>query len=346
MRKMLAVAATLCAVALVGACGGQAATSGGAGPTASNLTPIPLRLPVTAPTPATLPVYVAVEKGFLAEQGFEPSYLTVSSGAAMLPALTAGQADVVSSSLSTLVKLRQSQSVTAVAGLTTGLNYFVLVRKGASIPTTGTFEEKMRSLNGKVIGAQGGADGTVVPFLKAMASAGGGDPATLNIPNLAFGGPQIAALQSGQVDAVLADDSTLATATQLGLGTSVFSLLNDPPAQYKGLLTSVFVATGDTLNKYPDFAERFHAAMDKTYAWIKDPANADDLRSVATKAQGLPDSPDLSDRLKVLGTQLTIDGSRSVLDKSMSFLFDSGQVPAQPRVTTDEFFGPVMIASG
>ncbi|ODU07631.1 MAG: hypothetical protein ABS81_00565 [Pseudonocardia sp. SCN 72-86] len=285
-----------------------------------------------------------MEKGFFAEQGFNPSYITVSSGAAMVPALNAGQVDILSSSMSVVVGMRQGgQDVQAITGYTTGLNYFIYVRKGVDVPANGSFEDKMKALNGLKIGAQGGADGVVVPFMKAMIKAGGGDPAAINIPNLAYGGTQIAALQKGEVDAVLADDSTVATGDQLGLGTSVFSLLNDPPAQYKGLLTSSIVTSQTTLTKYPDFAERLHTAMGKVYAWMKDPANAEELRKIAVSAQGLPDSPDLPQRLATLASQMTLDADRTKLQKSMDFLYSSGQVKPQPAITVDQFFNKVMI---
>ena len=341
MRKLLAAAVAICAAATLTACAGQGAS--GAANT-SGLPSLALRIPVTGPTAATLPLYVAKEKGFYAEQGLDASFVTVASGAAMMPAVTSGQVDVASSALPTILGIRQGgEDLQVITGWTAGYNYSVFVRKGANIPPAASFEDKMKALSGKTIGAQGGAGGVVVPFLKAMIGLGGGDSSNLNIPNVAYGGPQIAALQSGQVDAVLADDSTVSTANKLGLGSSYFSLLNDPPAQYKDLLISGIAVKASMLAQHPDFAERFLKATDKTAAWIKDPANADDLKRIATKVQGLPDAPDLGTRLTVLAGTLQPRVGRAELEKSLAFLYDSKQVKPEPRVALDQFFNPVMI---
>jgi ABC-type nitrate/sulfonate/bicarbonate transport system substrate-binding protein len=181
--------------------------------------------------------------------------------------------------------------------------------------------------------------------MKAMIAAGGGDPASLDIPNVGYGGAQVAALQSGQVDAVLAHDSTKVAADKIGLGASVFSLLEDAPAQYQGMLSGAFVATGDTLAKHPDFADRFHRATAEAYAWMKDPANSAEMQSIAIKVEGLPDSPELPQRLATLAGQLTTDVDRATLERSMQFLYDTGQIAPEPRVTVDQFFNPVMITA-
>ncbi|ODU07633.1 MAG: hypothetical protein ABS81_00575 [Pseudonocardia sp. SCN 72-86] len=345
MRKTIATIAALCATVLVAACGGQSTPPAGSGDGAKST--IQLRLPVAAPTSATTPIFVGAEKGFFAEEGFQTSYVTVASAAAMVPAITAGQIDVMTASLSTEIGMRQAgQDVQVISGYTIGQNYFVFVRNGVNIPANGTFEEKMKALNGLRIGAQGGAEGTVVPLLKAVMKAGGGDPATLQFANMAFGGPQIAGLQGSQVDVVLADDATVSTGTNLGIGTSVFSLLKDSPPEYTGLLGSGVAALSSTLTKYPDFNERYFRAMDKTFKWMQDPANMDEIVKIATTVQGLPNTPDLPKRLAAFVPTLSAGNDKTTVQRSLDFLFESGQVKPEPEVTVDQFFNPVMVMSG
>jgi NitT/TauT family transport system substrate-binding protein len=343
MKRLMSLAAAVTAAMALAACGGGSGSGAAAG---SGMTPIPLRIATTAPTAALLPWYVGVEKGFFAEQGFDTSYVTVSSGSAMMPALSANQVDVVSSALVTELLIDQGgQDLKVVSGWTRGYNYTVYARNDVNLPAAGTFEQKMAALAGKKIGVQGGSEGVTAPFLKAMISLGGADPATVSLPNVAFGGPQIAALQSGEIDAVLTDDSTMATADQLGLGSRYFSLLNDAPADYKDLLISGAAVRASSLTEHADFASRFQAAMDKTVAWIKDPANADDLRSVAVQELGLSDSPGLPQSLVVLAGTLEPGLDRAQAQKSLDFLYSSGQVKPEPKVTPEEFFDPGMIRS-
>ncbi len=305
---------------------------------------IPFNLATVGPTTALLPQYVAQDKGFFTEQGLEATFITVASGAAMLPALTAGQVDSVSNSLQVEVKLLQSgEKVKAVAGYSVGYDYAVYVRNGVDVPLDGTFEQKMQALNGKTVGAQGGEQGSTVAFFQAMMRAGGGDPTTVTYANVAYGGPQIAALQSGEVDAVIADDSTSSTADQLGLGHVYFDMLTDPPAQYKDLLISAVISTDAFLAANPTFAARYAAGLNEAIEWMKDPANIDDLHRIAVDVQGIPDAPDLNDRLSKLGSLFEVYVPRAQAEASLDFLFTSGQLPPDPKVTVDEFFAPTTL---
>ncbi|ODU07658.1 MAG: hypothetical protein ABS81_00775 [Pseudonocardia sp. SCN 72-86] len=327
------------ATALLAACGGGS----GSATTASGPT-IPLRIATAAPTSALLPWYVAADKGFFKEEGLDTSFVTVASGSAMMPALTANQVDVVSSALATEVGIHQGGApLKVLTGWTVGYNYALYFRNGVNVPASGSFAEKMAALNGKTIGVQGGGEGVTAPFLKAIIAEGGGDPASVNFANVAFGGPQVAALQSAQVDAVLADDSTMATADQLKLGARYFSLLNDSPAELKDMFISGAAVRESFTTQHADLAGRFQNAMVKTVAWIKDPANADELRDIATGSLGLPNTPTLPQQLTVLASTLEPKGDRARLEKSLDFLYSSGQVKPQPRLTVDQLFDPGMI---
>lgn len=340
MRRLVTLVAAAAATALLAACGGGAASDPSGGAT------IPIRIATTSPTPALLPWYVAEEKGFFSGQGLESSFVTVASGSAMMPALTADQVDVVSSALATEIAIAQGGApLKVVSGWTVGYNYTLYFRNGVQVPGSGSFAEKMKALDGKTIGVQGGGEGVVAPYLKTLISEGGGDPASVTYANVAFGGPQVAALQSGQVDAVLADDSTMATADQIGLGSRYFSLLNDSPRELKDMLISGAAVRADFLGRHPEFATRFQTAMERTVAWIKDPANAEELRGIATGSLGLPNSPTLPQQLTVLASTLEPRSDRARLEKSLAFLFSSGQVKPQPRITVEELFDPGMISS-
>jgi ABC-type nitrate/sulfonate/bicarbonate transport system substrate-binding protein len=142
-----------------------------------------LRMPTAGPTTGTLPQYVASEMGFFREEGLEPTFVTVSSGAAMLPAVISGQVDASPSGLVSDVKAIQAgQDIRMVSGWTVGRNYFVLVRKGVDLPVNGTFEEKMRALDGRALGAQGGPGrhrGALASSDDDRRRRGSGEPADL-----------------------------------------------------------------------------------------------------------------------------------------------------------------------
>jgi ABC-type nitrate/sulfonate/bicarbonate transport system substrate-binding protein len=177
-----------------------------------------------------------------------------------------------------------------------------------------------------------------------MMTVAGADPASLRISNVNYGGPQIAALQTGEVDAVLADDATVSTAARIGLGSAYFSLLNDPPAQFRNMVEAGLIVNASTLAAHPDLPGRLVRALERSATWMKDPANIDELHRITTQVVGVPDAPDLRERLTVLVGTIQARMDRAQLERSLNFVYDTKQVAPEPRVTVDQFFDPAMIA--
>jgi ABC-type nitrate/sulfonate/bicarbonate transport system substrate-binding protein len=101
---------------------------------------------------------------------------------------------------------------------------------------------------------------------------------------------------------------------------------------------------GSSLAQHPNFGERLFRAMTKTYAWMKDPTNQQEMVKIATGTQGLPQTADLGSRLKVLAGQMTASNDRALLQRTLDFLYDTRQVKPEPRVTVDQFFDQVMVS--
>lgn len=129
------------------------------------------------PTITMLPWYIADSKGFFKEAGVKPTFVTVPSGSAMVSGLTAGQLEVIPNPLSTVVKLRQGgQDARMIAGQVLGYNYLIYGSDKADLPQSGTFEEKMKALEGLTIGVPGGAEGSMVAFTKGLDAPGRRQP--------------------------------------------------------------------------------------------------------------------------------------------------------------------------
>lgn len=223
-----------------------------------------------------------------------------------------------------------SDAVRLVSGWTVGRNY--------TVPAAGSFEERMRGLNGLRLGAQGGAEGIVVPSLARIRRACGSPTS----PTTAH---RSRPMQKAEVDAVLADDATVSTVARLGVGSTYFSLVTDPPAELRGMIEAGLVVTRETLARHPDLPDRPVRAMDRTASWSRDPADLGELHRITVEVVGVPDAPDLEDRLAVLAPTVTARIERSDLQRSLDVIHDSGQVRAQPRIPVDDFFDPAMIIS-
>ncbi|GAF47616.1 ABC transporter substrate-binding protein [Rhodococcus wratislaviensis] len=341
MKRLVVSVAVACLTTL-----GLAACSGSGEAEESNQAgEISFNFATVGPTVTMLPFYVADEKGFFESEGIEPKYVTVASGAAMLSGFSAGQLDVIPTSLTAAGKLREGGvDAKTVAGFRAGLDFTIYSRKEAGLPIDGTFEEKMKALEGVNLGVQGGAEGSMLPFVKAMMREAGADPATLRIANVNFGGPQVAALRSGEVDAVITDKSTIVTADDLGIGDSYFSLLTDPPAKYQKLMSSGSIANGAFLSRNPEFAQKYVTAIDKTIAWMRDPSNLDEMHRISTQVQGVPESPVLNDVILPMHNYLSAYVDQSLLEDSLSFLYDSQQLDVNAgRLSVNDLFAESMI---
>lgn len=171
----------------------------------------------------------------------------------------------------------------------------------------------------------------------------GANPDTLKFANVAFGGPEIAALRSGEVEAVIADEATVVTADQIGLGSEFFSLLSDPPQEYQHMMTSGSLATDSFVAKNPTFPAKYVAAMSATFEWMADPANVDEMYRIATKVQGIPESPGMKESIATFHERLQAKFDQAELDKALAFLYSSKQVSVDPKVEAADLFDPGMI---
>jgi NitT/TauT family transport system substrate-binding protein len=292
-----------------------------------------------APTPAMLPFFIADELGFYQEEGLEVEFVNLGSGAAFMSALAAGEVDAINSSLGAMAAAKEGGfDLRIVNTHSRGFNFTLVVREGVEVPTEGSFEEKMAALEGMTIGTQGGEQSLVFGFVRALMGLAGASVETVDIANLTFGGPMIAALQTGQVDVVVADEVTESIAKQLGLGFRFFSLLDDPPAEYQGLVISGTATTEEFLAAHPDFATRHANAMERAYDFIRTPGNLGDAERVAVDRVGLAPSDDLQDIIARSGEIWYARAPESLLQASIDFLYLTGQLTQEPRMSVRDLF--------
>lgn len=340
-------ASLLMAVGALGLIGGTTtATASSEAPDAasSELELISLRMANSPPTPAMSPFFVARDMGFFEEQGIEVEFVTLGSAAEYVPALAGGSVDVINSSIGALGKARESGlDIVITNGHNSGFDYALVTPTGSDLDAEASIEERIASLEGKSIGAQGGAQSVVMSFVYALMAEQGLEPDDVDVIDLAFGGPQLAALQTNQVDLVLADRTTVIAAEEAELGANYFDLLSDPAEDFQGLLISGSAVLQEFVDEHSDFPERMEAAMSAAYAFMQDPANLEQVMQVAIDSVGLPESDSMATVFSSFPSLLSSTVPRAQLERTVEFMYRTGTWTAEPQMTVDDFFLPSMI---
>ncbi|WP_213451305.1 ABC transporter substrate-binding protein [Rhizomonospora bruguierae] len=213
----------------------------------------------SAPSPSfALFECVADRAGFWKDEGLAVTVNTIDGGTAAMQSLVSGQSDITDTGTSSLLPaVAAGGELVAFHSLVTGA--FVYPAVLASSPIT-----EMPDLEGKRVGALSLASGGI-PFLKSVMAASGGDPEKLKFIAVGDGAPAVAALQNGQVDALIFGDTNYALMEKLDV--ELRYLIND--VVRKSGFGVAYSARRDWLTANRDAAGRFARAASKAYVFAK-----------------------------------------------------------------------------
>jgi len=343
--------ATLLAAALaLSACATGAGGTGGAATDAQGR--IALSVAASAGSIPGLPPIVAEETGIFDRHGIDANLITtLRGGGPIMSALSSGTADVVAQTVSTAATAKQQgSSVPLISAQSAGVPYILVVGRGrASTPAAAEgpegWQDTIRSLKGATIAASGGGSAFDV-LLKGLYTDAGLAPTDFTNINVAHGGPEVAALQNGQVDAVLADIGTaLALQAQAG-GREVLDMTRLGPEWLTGQAWSGFLTSQAALTKNPTLADKWQAAMADAQAWMRDPANAAELHRIATQVSKIPEDPELDQALSRFSGLLRSSFTEGQVQTTLDYMTRTGQLQAQPPVTPADIVVPNVITAG
>ncbi len=223
--------------------------------------------PVTfvQPSPSAInsfPVFVAIGEGYFAEEGLEVSVEAINGSAAVLQALSAGQAQFGRPGPGPVIAAR-SRGVDAVFiyNVAARSNFGIVVREESDI--TGP-----EGLRGKVIGT-GTADGAEVGFARNVMSGSnmvaGTDFTFLTVGD---GGPATVAFNSGEMDAYSASTADAAILNQRGM-----KVRDITPPEFARFFGNGLATMGDTIRNDRELVEKFGRAFTRGHAFALDDAN-------------------------------------------------------------------------
>jgi len=339
--RRLLIGATAVLLAITTACGGAPPAS----PAGADTLPISV-LVNTGYVPG-LPLIVAKERGLFAQNGLDATLVSdIRGDTAQLSALVSGSVDLEGQSVATAAKTFQTGTrLPLVASYVAGVPYVLVVssRLAGSVPaaTPGPegWQATVRALKGVTIAASGGG-GAFDSYLKALFSDAGLAETDFSNINIALQpGAQLAAFQSGQVDASMADPATAASLEAAG-GRTVLDMARQGPDWLTGQAWSGFMMSQDTIDENPELAKRVQAVIADTKAFFRDPANLPELHRIAVQVSGVPESPALDGVLTGL-TQLMVDDfGDDQMAVTLEFLTRTGQLKPEPTVTARDILSP------
>ena len=229
----------------------------------------------------TAALYAGIEEGFFEDRGIEVTVETGQGGAALLPAVMAGQIDFATSNPVSLLQARGEElDVRVIAHWTSALSEGEQDINGV-VAAAGSGIESAADLAGKTV-AVNTLNGMGGLTIREAVRQDGGDPDAVEFVELPF--PDMpAALSGGNVDAVWVPEPFLSSLQAAGNVVATYSSMESVP----GHPTQLFFTSPQLLASDPELVEDFTAAVEETLGFADE--NPDAVK--AQVAQVLPQLP-------------------------------------------------------
>jgi NitT/TauT family transport system substrate-binding protein len=248
-----------------------------------------------------VPEIVATDHGFFTGESLNVETIVAGQSAAVCQQLLAKAVDIGGCSMNDMIQAVEASGAPLVLVMNetvTALQYGLLAK-----PTIKTWSD----LKGKTIMVGGPKDNTVF-YIRAMARANGLQDSDYDFQFAGASAARLAALKSGAVDASILSDPFDTTAELDG-----FSRVDNLLPKY---LTGETYAGGgpivlrDWAKSHDDEVTRYIRAMQKTIAWINNPANKQELfTTVGSKLNLSQDAFDrVYEKTLINAKQWSLDG--------------------------------------
>ena len=210
------------------------------------------------PNPSAInvyPLFAAIGEGFMADEGLELRVEAVD-GSAVVLTLAAGRAQIGFAGPGPTINAN-ARGLDAVFFY----NFYTKSLFGIQVPEASPYQS-VADLRGKVIGV-GTADGAEVSFTRSiMSDAGMVENVDYTFLPVGDGGPAVAAILRGDVEAYAASAVDTAIMVTRGL-----ALREITPDDYLSLFGNGFLALGSYMDANPHIIEGFGRALARGAAW-------------------------------------------------------------------------------
>ncbi len=244
-----------------------------------------LRVQVFTGAYSSIPVHVAVERGFFDRHGLEVELLPANSSSAAIAALIGDSMDVVESAADlVLANVDKGIDLKYLVG-NESTNYVTLVVGNHLAWPQGDLGhgEIMRRLQGRRIGVNA-IGGSVYLAAVLMLEDAGLTREDVDFVATGSAATTLSAWQAEAVDAQMTYAPVPELLETLGVARPVMVMADDgPPALRFNGLYGGWVTSGAFLERDPQRAEAFIAALVDAIDWIREPANHGELLELARR---------------------------------------------------------------
>jgi NitT/TauT family transport system substrate-binding protein len=270
------------------------------------------------PIADTAPIYLAESEGYFDEVGLDVTIETASGGAAIVPAVVAGDYQFGFSNTQSLM-VAQSKDIdvkmVSAAVATTGdpeSDFGAIIVKGDSPVQTPA------DLSGKKVSSNtlGNINDTIT---RAVVDADGGDGSSIEIVEVAFP-DAIAAVENGQVDAAFVVEPFVSAAVAAGDRVVSYAYADFDPA----LDIAAYFTLGSYASDNPDVVEKFQTAMSKALEFAQ--KNPDAVRDII----GTYTSSDADTLAKIVLPSWPVQINEAAQKKLAAAAVTYGSLPAEP----------------
>lgn len=322
-RRLAGAVCALGVLTALGAC--SDATGSGANPTGSTEASGEVQqASITVgviPIVDVAPIYLGVDQGFFEEEGLSLTLEKAQGGAAIVPAVIAGQYQFGFSNSTSLI-LASSNGV-AVHAVTSGV---ATTGKdgadfGAVIVPSDSDIQSAKDLEGKTVAVNTLNNINTTTINQAVRDAGG-DPTTITYTELAF--PDIVgAVEKGDVDAGQVVEPFLTTATGKGMRQVVSNYAATDP----NLTISMYFVADTYASENPDVVDRFTTATNKSLEYAD--ANPDEVRRILATYTDIDESVLATITLPKWPTAIDADSVELLADLAVQ----DGFLPSKPDLS-------------
>lgn len=223
---------------------------------------------IAIPSFAWLPIYVADDLGFFAEQGIAIDEVTLAGGSEAVSALLSGDIDAIATSGSHPLFLHaEGQELVHLVAL---LNRF-----GTAVVVSNDVEGErgdITALEGRTVGvSRPGSGGDQI--VRSLLTRAGLDPAS-DVDIIAIGDTeaQISALQSGQVHAIVQTEPVISLAEHEGWGTALVDFRRDDDlfGEFSAVPSTTVQVLPEFITERRELAERFTTAIIEAHCVIQE----------------------------------------------------------------------------
>ena len=235
-----------------------------------------------------------------------------------------------------------------VAPNTRGVAYNLVVSSKLSnvpVATSGPngWQATIKALKGTVISASG-AGSAFDQILTAMFTEAGLSKNDYTNLSIAHGGPEIAAMKTGQADVDMVDFGNTGSVLQQAGGRVVMTLTLQGPSAVTNMAWSGFFATADYVAKHPEIVSEFQGVVDDTRKFMQDPKNKDAIHAVAIGAAQIPaDTPGLDDAIAKTAGLMQTTFKTSDVQQTLDFLQQYGGIKPSPIVKPSDIIAAKLL---